>query len=250
MCIQQFTKSQKRDSIFIENTAFQTGETIKYNVKYGLIKGGEASMSINLIPVGYSYAYHVKAVARTTGVIAGFVKIRDIYESMIDIETGYPIKAIRNIREQKYTYYNEVLFDRKKNVVVSLKSGEHKVPPNTLDILSAFYYARRYLFKNKLKKNDIINMVTFFDDEIFLLKIRFKKIEKVKTRFGKIKCMKFVPVIEKGSSFKKESDLRIWVSNDKNFIPVRIRVDLPVSQIKVEIIDFSGTKNISQMKKK
>ena len=43
-------------------------------------------------------------------------------------------------------------FVRDENKVISLKSGEHKVPSGTLDVLSAFYYARRMIFKNKFEK--------------------------------------------------------------------------------------------------
>ncbi len=245
----EFSIAQNQPLI-IENTAFKIGERLRYEVKYGIIKGGEAEMSIDLTTSGYDYAYYVKALARTTGAIGGFVRIYDVYESIINLETGYPIMAVRNIREQKYLWYNEVVFDHKKNTVRSLKSGIHQVPPNVLDILSAFYYARRYLFKKKLNKNDIIRLDTYFADELFTIAIRYKKTEKIRSKFGKIECLKFVPVIEKGGSFQKEKDLQIWVTNDLNYIPIKIQADLPVSKIKVDLIGFKGIRNkFGQLKK-
>ena len=235
--------SQEKDSAFYVNTAFLSQEKLLYKVRYGLIKGGEASMSINTIPVGDAYLLHIKAVARTTGVVGAMVTILDVYESYVDFVTGYPVKSVRNIRESGYTSYNEVLFFRDQGFLRSIKSGDHKAPSNVMDVLSAFYYARRYLFSHQLKKDEIIDLYTFFDDEFFPIKVKFKKIEKVKTKFGKISCLRFVPVLGDKSLFKKEEQFQVWVTADDNFIPVKIRVKLPVGSLKCDIIDFEGIKN-------
>ncbi len=235
--------AQKSDSAFYINTAFDGGEKLKYKVKYGLIRGGEASMVINTEPVGYTYVFHIKAFAKTTGMVGAMVKIFDVYESYVDIVSGYPIKSIRNIRENNYLKYNEVLFFREQGFLQSVNSGKHKCPRNVLDVLSAFYYARRYLFSNKLKKNDIIDLYTFFDEEFFPIKAKFKKIEKTRTKFGKIMCLKFIPLLGDKSPFKKEEDFEVWITADNNFIPVKIRVKLPIGSLKCELIDFANIKN-------
>jgi len=225
------------------NSAFNVGEELRYEVKYGLIKGGEAKMRIDLFPVGDSYVYHVKAIAVTTGMAAQFARIYDIYESYIDITTGYPVKSVRNIRENKYTKYNEVLFFREEKYVMSVNSGKHNVPYNTLDILSAFYYARRTLFDKPISKGETIDITTFFEDDLYPLKIKFVGKDKIRTKFGKINCLKFVPVLEKNNPFKKEDDLEIWISDDGNYIPVKIQMRLPVGSAKANLIGFENLKN-------
>jgi len=94
------------DSTRLLHTAFQSGERLYYKVNYGVIKGGEADLSIETVPVGYGYLLHIKAVAQTTGIVGAMVTIRDIYESYVHILSGLPVKAIRNIREHKYLTYN------------------------------------------------------------------------------------------------------------------------------------------------
>jgi len=235
--------SQDKDTTSFVNTAFKSQEKLLYKVRYGLIKGGEASMSIGTVPIGDTYLLHIKAIAKTTGVVGAMVTILDIYESYVNIATGYPVKSVRNIRESGYTSYNEVLFFREQGFLRSLKSGDHKAPSNVLDVLSAFYYARRYLFSHQLKKDEIIDLNTFFDDKFFPIKVKFKKIEKVRTKFGKISCLRFVPVLGDKSPFKKEEQFQVWVTADDNFIPVKIRVKLPVGSLKCDIIDFDGIKN-------
>ena len=239
----QTNNTIKIDTAAYMNTAFEPGEYLKYNVKYGLIPGGTAEMRIDLEEIGYGWYYSVKALARTSGLVRKMASISDKYESSIDIITGLPIRATRDIRENKYRKFNEVIFNRNNNTVTSLNTGKHNVPVNTLDILSAFYYARKYIFKNKMKKGDIINLTTYLDEKVFVMKIKFKKKQTIKTEFGKIQCLKFVPVLGKDTPFKKEKDLQIWFSDDGNFIPVKIKLSLPVGSVKCNLIAYKGLKN-------
>ncbi len=227
-----------------QNNAFKVGEKLIYTVKYGLIKGGEASLTLDLYKSpGDNYYYHAKAIAYTTGLAAAIATIYDIYESYFDLQSGLPSHAIRNIRENHYIYYNEVFFFQDSGFVYSVNKGKIKTPKHILDILSAFYFARRFLFHKTLKKNQIIYLPTYFEDRLYPLKIKFKKKETIRTKFGKIKCLKFVPVIEVDNPFKKEDDLRIWFSDDGNYIPVKIRMKSKIGVFKADLISFSDLKN-------
>lgn len=231
------------DSIRFKNNAFQPGENLIYKVKYGLVPGGYASLSVGLEQIGYDWYYAVSANVRTSGLVGAMANVRDRYESYFGIASGLPIRAVRDIRENNYRKFNEVLFRRENNTVISLTTGEHKVPSGTLDILSAFYFARRYIFTHKLKKNEIINLTTFFDEELYVVKIRYLETEKIRTNFGKIRCLRFGPVIEKGSSFEKEKDFQVWFSDDGNFIPVKVRLKVGISTVKADLHKYSGLKN-------
>ncbi len=231
------------DSAKYHNNAFAAGENLIYKVNYGLIHGGYASLKTGLEQIGYDWYYSAVAQATTSGLIGALAKVKDRYESYFSIATGLPIRAVRDIRENDYRKFNEVIFVRDKNIVRSLTTGEQKVPPGTLDILSAFYYARRHIFTHNLKKNEVINLTTFFDEELYIVKIKYKGSEKVRTKFGKIKCLRFGPVLGKDSPFEKEKDLRVWFSDDGNFIPVKIRLKVGISNVKVDLIKYTGLKN-------
>ncbi len=225
------------------NNAYMPGEKLIYAIKYGAIKGGEASMTIDIVPSGDTYYFYVKANATTTGFATNFATIHDIYESYIDISTGYPVKSVRNINEAKYKYFNEVWFYREQNYVLTLRRGKHYIPQNALDLLSAFYFARRHMFKKSFKKGETIDLTTFFENKVFPIKIKYKKTEKVKSKFGKIRCLLFVPVLEVRNPFKKEDDLRIWFSDDGNYIPVKIKMKTKIGVIKAKLINYENLKN-------
>ena len=66
------------------------------------------------------------------------------------------------------------------------------------------------------------------------------KKETIKTKFGKIDCLRFVPVVQEGRVFKDEDDLFLWISDDPNHVPVRIKSELLVGSIKADLVSFKG----------
>ncbi len=226
----------------IPNTSYKPGEQLKYLVHFGFVDGGVAGLFIEELDVNGRKIHHAKATGKSVGVAEKLFKVRDVYETFMDAETGLPVKAIRDISEDTYKYYDEVLFNRNENFVVTKRKGKVKVPENTLDILSSFYYARRALFNN-LKQGDVLTLDTYFDDGIFTLQIRYKGTETIKTKFGKVNCLKFSPVVEPGRIFDSEDDVTIWISNDKNYLPLRIQFDLLVGSLKCDLIEYQNIRN-------
>ncbi len=219
---------------------FQSGEELKYEMAYGWITGGTAVLKIKKISYKNKLVFHVKAVGKTVGVADKLYRVYDIYESYFDIETMKPYKSIRNISEEDYRWYNEVRFLYPKNEIISKRSGRKKVKANTFDVISAFYYLRQYNF-SKLKKGDIIRIRTYFTDKPFELVIRFKGYETIKLDIGKIKCLKFSPLVEKGT-FEDEEALDIWISADKNHVPVRAKVGFFVGSFTGDLVSYAGLK--------
>ena len=219
---------------------FITGEKLVYIAHMGWLNAGTATFTIQDSVFEGQSTYHAKAQARTIGLADKIFKVYDVYESYFSPENGLPHMAIRNINEGRYKYYNEVKYLHSENKVVSLKSGEHEVPENILDMVSAFYYFRESIVSKVVNIGDEIIIDTYFADEIFPLKMRYVGNDKIKTKMGKFKCMRFSPVVEPGRIFDSEDDVTIWISKDKNYIPLRIRIDLIVGSIKCDLVEYSG----------
>ena len=227
-------------------TVYAPGEELKYSLKYGFIKGGEARLTVNDTMLSGQQLNHVIASGKTVGLADAIYKVRDRYESFIDPRTDLPVKAIRSIREGSYSYYNEVLFEHHHQdsaKVKSQKSGEHWVPENIQDILSAFYFARKHKFNDDLQEGEMIEIMTYFADELFPLRIRYRGTEVIDTPLGKLECYLFSPVTEVGRAFKTEDDMQVWISRDKNRVPVRIRFQLRVGAFTCNLEQFRGLKN-------
>lgn len=218
---------------------FKDGETIKYELYYGPITGGYTTGTLKKEKFDSKDVYHAYMIAQSSGIADLLYSIKDIYESYIDLSTGLPYKSIRNVQEGSYKQYIDVQFDHGKNILVSSKSGLHKVPVSTHDILSAFY-AFRSMNYNNLKEGDVIVFQTYFGDEMFQLKIRYRGKDVVKTGIGKISCYRFAPVTEVGRAFATEDDMIIWISDDDNHLPIRVKMNLRVGSIKCDLIEYSN----------
>ncbi|MCW3806113.1 DUF3108 domain-containing protein [Plebeiibacterium marinum] len=228
--------------------AYQAGEYLKYSLRYSFITGGYVSFSVqdslwNSTPTNY-----VQLKAKTSGLVDAIFKLRDRYASFIDKETNQPVKSIRDIKEGSYRYYNEVTYNYAEVLedsirINSQKSGQVNVPRHIQDILSAFYYARKFDFNDDMKKGEILEYTTYFSDEIFPLRIKYVRNEVINTSYGNMECFLFYPVTEVGRAFKTEEDMQIWITRDNNRIPVKVKVNLKVGSFICDLVEFKGLKN-------
>lgn len=81
------------------------------------------------------------------------------------------------------------------------------------------------------------------DDEIFKFKMRYLGKEVLRTKFGKVETLKFRPYVQSGRVFKAKESLTVWISNDENRAPVRIKASLRVGSIVADLEGFKGLKN-------
>jgi hypothetical protein len=245
----QFAIFSQNSNVLLPNNYYCNGETLNFVLRYGFIIGGQANLELYETNNDSIALYHLKGTAKTTGIADKLFHVKDDYESYFDKETSLPVLAIQNIKEgNNYKYYNEVRYNHNNNTIISSKSGEHKVQVNTLDILSSFYYIRRLDFKN-IKEGEIFRFNTFFSDAEFPFELRFCKREIIVTRWGKINCLKFAPIVEPGRVFKSKDDMLIWYTDDANRIPIKVTLEMLVGHVTAELRNFSNLKSIPGFKK-
>jgi hypothetical protein len=225
------------------NDAFTTNEVLEYRVHYGLIDAGEARLEVasDLKQIGPRRCYQVIGTGKSLGAFDWFFKVRDHYESYIDSESMLPWLFIRKIDEGGYKKRQNVSFNHYKNTATSEKKTIG-TPNHVQDLISAFYYARTIDFNNAAV-GDTFLIHTYLDDETFPLVIKYMGKETVKTKMGKFRCIVFKPYLLEGRVFKEKEGMTIWVSDDKNRIPVRAQADILVGSIKMDIKNYSGLAN-------
>lgn len=227
------------------NTSFGKNEKLTYQIKYGFLVGGISTLSLNEASYEGKKVFHAMAIGKTTGLANTIYGVEDTYESWFNKETNLPVKSVRDIREGRYTKYNEVTYNHENNTVNSKLTGIHTVPAKILDLTSTFYYLRRVDF-SKLNKGDVVFVNMYFSDEVFPFRLMYKGKEIIRTNFGKIECIKIKPVVEVGRMFKTPDDLTIWLTNDANCIPVQVKMDIRlVGGVYLKLIKYENTANTS-----
>jgi len=220
---------------------FLDGEKLTYRIHYSGITGGEANITLQKTLLNDKEVFHAVLTGKTTGLVNTLYKVYDVYESYFDPVTNLPDKAIRNIREGNYRYYDEVNFNQKENYVVSQRNGKVSVPEKTLDMASVMFFVRR-IDLNKLKENDIISLDTYFGDDLFPFYIVYRGKQTISIGSGKYRCFKFVPIVEPGRVFQKKDDMTIWFTDDENRLPVSIKFDIWVGSFKCDLVKFENLK--------
>jgi len=231
-----------------KDSAFTVGEWFKFRIHYGLVTAGYATLEVKEAVRNNKKVYHTIGKGYTTGMTKMFFKVEDDYESFIDKTSGKPYQFIRKIDEGGYTKNQEGFFNQSNNTVLvkDYKNSTEKkfdVSENVQDIVSSFYYLRNHPTINKLKVGESIIIDMFFDDEVVKFKLKFIGRETLKTKFGKVPTMIFRPLVQSGRVFKEEESLTVWISDDDNKIPLRIKASLAVGSLKADLESFKGLKN-------
>jgi hypothetical protein len=228
---------------------FNPGEELKYIVYFGPINAGAANINLTRTSYNNEKVFYSKLSARTIGLPDKIYKVKDTYESYFDSITVLPIMSIRDIREGRYRKKNIDTYDQKKNSVFSINKGEIKTPAGIRDVISTYYYIRNYDF-NGLKKGDIITIDIFFDDEFITFRLHYMGKERIDTKIGKINCIKLIPeMVDTKKNINTENisptpkdDMTIWLSDDPNQVPVRVKFGLFIGSIKADLIEYINLK--------
>jgi len=229
---------------------FKPGEDLKYIVYFGPINAGMATLNLKRVIYNNEQVYYSKLGARSIGLPDKLYRIRDSYECYFDSVTVLPYMAIRDIREgRKYKKKNIDTYDHKNGSVYNINKGEIKLLNVTRDVVSSFYFIRDYDF-NSLKNGDIITMDLLFDDELMTFRLNYLGKEAIETRIGKINCLKLMPEIvetkkqtdSENVSPTPEDQMTIWLSDDPNQVPVRVKFDLFIGSIKADLIEYINLK--------
>ncbi len=224
--------------------AFRDGEHLKFVIHYGIIDAGEAELRVTKSNKKFQgrSAYHIVGTGKSLGAFNWFFKVRDRYETYLDVDGIFPWEFVRDIHEGGYDKQQNYKFFQDKSAVLTDKGDTFKIPEFSQDMLSSFYYARTLDFDG-IYKGKVFTIPTFVDGEVFPLKIKYLGRENVELRSGTYRCMKFVPIIQEGRIFEEEEDMMVWITDDKNRIPVLAKAKVLVGSIKMELVEYKNLAN-------
>ena len=238
----------------IKNEAFQRGEKLTYRAYYdayltGKVTAGEAILEVSKEAhvINGRKTMHIIGKGYSKGAFNFFFKVRDNYETYIDDETLAPWLFIRRVYEGGYTASQDVTYNQYKNKAYFV-DNKHKrssivdIQPYTHDIISAFYYARNLDFSNA-KLNQEFPVEFLFDDSVFVTRIVYLGKETIKSSTGTYNCLKFKPMVLTGNVFSDPYPMTVWITDDKNRIPILAVSKILVGTVKMELTKAEGIRN-------
>lgn len=231
-----------------QEKAFKDGEWLSFKTKYGWFNASKASLTIQSDSLEGKSVHHIIGFGKSTGLLDVFFKVRDRFETYIDTKDYLPYKFVRDTYEGGYTKDKVVHFDHKKNIatVNDYKKDtihKHDFIKGSQDMLSSLYYLRNIVDENNIKKGDEFVLNMFFDEETFDFKVKFLGKEVIETKFGDVRCLIFKPYVKSGRVFKEQESVTVWISDDKNKIPIQIEAELAVGSLVAKLDNFKGLKH-------
>jgi len=235
------TFSQKK------NEAFKAGEELRYKMSYsGFLRAGTAVLKVSEKEYQGKKVFYTKGTGWTSGMIKWFFKVDDTYESYFDKDTVKPYVFKRKIDEGGYKKHRITSFNYKYNKAYIQDFINQKDTAISFsrvqDMLSSFYYLRNKEVK-QMKKGDEIAIDMFMDSQVYPFKLRFLGKEVLKTNFGKVNTLIFRPLVQSGRVFKAQESVTLWITDDANKIPIKMKADLAVGSLRAELESYKGLAN-------
>lgn len=223
----------------IENKAFKEGEKLTFDVKYGFVTAGVAVMAVPKIKrISGRDAYNITFEVNSVPSFDWVFKVRDRYETYMDVQGLFPWRFEQHVREGGYTRDFSAFFDQRKNKAKT-SEGEYSIPKNVNDIVSAFYLARTFDY-SKMKSGDKIHLQNFFKDKVYDLDVKYIGKERISVAAGTFDCIIIEPLVLEGGLFKSEGNILIWLTNDDLKIPVKVKTKVVIGSIDAELTKYEG----------
>jgi len=239
----------------IVNTAFKGGEELKFVASYkmsGLWTDlAQIKMTTKAVRMNDKNLYKLISTARTYTKWDSYFIIRDSYQSWVNPKTIKPYFYKRDINEGGYTKKVKYVFKRKSLIAKSTTQSRKKPAVNTtvkitsttLDLASSLYYIRNFDY-SKMAVNSTKTITVLIDSKISKIQLKYRGKESIKVAgYGTKTCYK-IGVSLMGQDFVKNSAANnLWLTADKNKVPVLIEAIIPVGSIQIRLSTMKGLRN-------
>ena len=233
---------------------FKAGEQIDYDVFYNMgkvwVPAGKVRFTVKDSIYNNKSCFLFDGKGKTLKSYDWFFKVRDHYASLVEKKTFQPQKFVRNVLEGDFRLYYDYRFDNKsekatvyEDKIDRTKKSTINFPNCSFDVMTSVYYARTLDYSN-VKYNDTIQLSMMVDKEIYdNVFIRYLGIETIEDQYGKKhECIKFSPQLIEGTLFQEGESMHIYVTNDKNRIPIYIEAEIVVGSVKAYIKSMKNIK--------
>lgn len=218
---------------------FRVGERLTYDVYYGLIFAGTATLVIeNIVAVCGRMTYHVMLTAKTSPAFSNVFRVNDRIESYIDVERFIPWKFAKVQEEGDYRHDEVSILDQGNHLghYRSNRTGytkEYEIPEGCQDTLSVFYFMRLVPYE----VGETVTLKVMADERIWDARFETKEVTKRTIyRGGTYETF----LVESDASFDmgalQKGEGRLWVSTDERRLPVCIKTRLTFGNLTLALV--------------
>lgn len=218
----------------LENLSFGVGEKLEFEVKFGFISAGTATMGVErLIEFENRPCFLITSIAQSNSFFSTFYKVEDKVETIVDAFSLFSWRFEKNLNEGSYHAQRLITFDQ-RNQKAYYKKDTTQVPLYVQDALSVFYYIRT----QPLEVGKSVFVDYYNDGKLYNLEVRVLEKETVTVDAGSFECFVVEPLLKSVGVFKHEGQLRVWLTDDRLRLPVLMKSKVLVGSISAELTDY------------
>lgn len=195
-------------------------------------------------------AFHCHVTGRTSRLFDFFFKVREDFQSWFAVDGLRPLKFTRDTHEGKYIAKNTYIYSPADTAIIadvySTSSGERslKLPLDkcTFDLPALFFFARN-MDLSVVEPERRYPMTFAIDDDVYNVHFILHRRETLRIKgLGTVRTIRFSARLLAGEIFRKDTDMTIWISDDKNRLPVYFEAPILVGKASGRMTDFAGLK--------
>lgn len=221
------------NSALPSNLPFNVGEQLNYNMVLGTGNQAFGTISLQVRPRAKYFGRDgllLAGKAQTVGVAQRIVFVNDQINSYVDVATLVPFRTEIAIQEGRRRFNQTFTIDQTRGSASTDKGLRIEIPVGTHDFISVFYALRS--FNLAPPKRNAVSLLLY--DRALTLFITSLKRETIELGDQKIPAVQLSLTTDDPQPDKYA--IRIWVSEDKRRLPLRIMATTPVGPIRADLI--------------
>ena len=196
--------------------------------------------------------YKVVGAGRTLPTYRWFFNLEDLYTVWIDREALRPVCFESDIREGDYTFDSRYRYDWADSTVYTrwrsrkrpYREKQMPLTAESMDPISLFFNLRSAPAE-AFREGEPGKLEMVLEDTVRVLRYRFlgREVKKIRN-MGRFRTLKFNCQLgsSQGYSFTDGSVFTIWISDDRNKIPLYIESPVRIGSINAYISGYKGLK--------
>jgi len=221
---------------------FPVGETLTYDMHYGLMHVGETLVTSEWINEGGKLRLAIRFFTKTNKFFDKVYRVENVVESIIDPETFQPVRMHKKISEGDFASEETTTFDFENLVahwssVTKKQSRDYKLSPDARDIVSFMFIMRQV----PLDGERLGSYWVTGDDGMCRLQLKGRGTADVDLDvFGRVMTTRLVPVVTRDALFVRKMPRMLWVSTDARRLIVKMTVKVPIASITLTLKNVTG----------
>jgi hypothetical protein len=227
------------------NQAFGVGERAVYSVRYGLIRAGEATLSVEeSTTVNGRPCLALSGTASSNDFFSSIFSVDDEIRSWIDEEFLIPWRFEKELHEGDFHAEQSIDLDQVNRVATYGDGRTFPMDAEVQDALSALFFIRTLDLRVGSKRV----LRTHADRKNVDLAGEVVGRERVDTPAGKFDCLAVEPTIllDTGLYDSKKGSLTMYVTDDSRRLPVLFKIKVFFGSLVLTLTDYRPSQAVAE----